>query len=342
MYRWGTLFIVLFLFHPLGTLHAQVNVSFNGNDSVLQVTDGSVTPGSLITLSLKNTSIPLETKNISWLENGSLSEQGLGKATHTLTLGEAGTHTTVTVVVDGEDANADITLVPAMVDLVWEAQSYVPPFYKGRTFPSPGTTITAEALPYFTKDGTIIDRGSVYFTWKYNEQLLQTQSGPGKSSITLNAPEFAEEGVLSVEAQTVDGIFSASKKVRIPTTEPYMTLYPVNPLIGVDFLRGGRSTVQTPDTESTFVLFPYFASIKDLLDPIANISWTIDGNPATAETTNPYKLVVISPQVGVRARIESIFSYENQIFLRVRRVWDVVFGTTLQSVGPDPFSRPVE
>jgi len=76
-------------------------------------------------------------------------------------MGSLGEKKTVTIKVvsrRGGYLEEKITFQPALVDLMWEANTYTPPFYKGKALTSSKSSITVTAIPQLkTSDKKILD-----------------------------------------------------------------------------------------------------------------------------------------------------------------------------------------
>ena len=129
------------------TVHAQLqNV-----DVALTTNPEYPSANSNVTISLSTYSIDLGKAKISWLLDGNLSLEGVGKKTFSFTTGDTGSSSTIQVKIETADGNSvdkQLTITPANVDMLWEAyDSYVPPFYKGKKLGTGEGTYKVVALP---------------------------------------------------------------------------------------------------------------------------------------------------------------------------------------------------
>ena len=80
---------------------------------------------------------------------------------------------------DLEVAGSLVRVVPTEIDLLFESDSYVPPFYKGRAMPSAGTLLHLEAIPRFKRtDGSLVAPDGIIFTWKRGGSVIPTPPPP--------------------------------------------------------------------------------------------------------------------------------------------------------------------
>ena len=145
------LFIGIFcsiLFANVSTSHAQ---SFLGQTDPVQLIPNPEfpTPKSQITISLNDYSVETTGANITWYVNNIEDASFRNERSISITTGALGEKTTVRVVLTRSNAPAlssSITIVPTVVDIVLEANTYVPNFYKGRALPSTESRVRAIAV----------------------------------------------------------------------------------------------------------------------------------------------------------------------------------------------------
>ena len=121
-------------------------------------------------------STDLNQATIVWLKDGKQVASGVGLKNFSAKTGQLGTKIKMDVLIqtsNNKEVFKTVTIIPAEVDLIWEANSYTPPFYKGKAlFPNEGK-ITVVAFPHILNDGgqRISDDKIIYkylclnFTW---------------------------------------------------------------------------------------------------------------------------------------------------------------------------------
>src|ERR1035437_9361109 len=91
--------------------------------------------GDTVAIHLQSYSTPLDQAMISWIVGGVVVSKGYGLVDFSTTVGRVGSRSTVTsriVTAGGSTVTRTVTVQPANVDLLWQATSYVPPFYQGK------------------------------------------------------------------------------------------------------------------------------------------------------------------------------------------------------------------
>ena len=328
---WILLVCLLFAYMPVW-----VDVSAQVQPLTLILDHVPIAPGDVVNIEAQSFSFDTESIMFEWFEGGVLKASGVGLSTQSFTLGGVGEERLVNVRaigingdVLGEDA---LLLTPASVDIVWEGSVYTHPFYRGRKLPSGGTVVHAEARTQFiNQEGTPIPHEELYYEWRVNEKILTASSGKGRRTIHIPISSPFGDTSLSVEVSSPTHGISASMKVRIPSTLPQLTLYPADPLLGVDFAHAVSKNHFASDLETTLILVPQFAAVRTLRDSAARIEWRVDGREVPPHTDDQARITFVADTAGVETALEARFSMENTSFQDVRSLWKITFDTVTES-----------
>lgn len=168
---------------------------------------------------------------ITWYVDGERVKTGIGAFQIQVKTKEVGEITTIRVVATQGERVAEKTLRinPGSVDILWEAHTYTPPFYRGKALPVSQTPITLLALPNIKKpDGTALGNKNLVYTWKQNYTRKSEQSGYGQTSAVVNSDY--ENGVrqVGVMVATPDKALGAVRRIQIPTRDPELLFYTNN------------------------------------------------------------------------------------------------------------------
>ena len=149
--------ITFFVFAVSLFAHAQTP-SF-GEVVLFDVSPENPRPNQIVTIDIESFSIDLDrADSITWLINNEVVSRGAGIKQMQFETGKLGSHSVIDVVVRGTSMGAiteSITIAPTEVDLIWEADSYTPPFYSGKALPASDADITIVAISQFvTSSGT--------------------------------------------------------------------------------------------------------------------------------------------------------------------------------------------
>src|SRR3989344_8291471 len=178
-------------------------------------------PNSSVSLMLQSTYYDVGVSNIRWVANGTTVAEGIGLDSITLQTSALGTRLDISAILSGSSGSAstDIVIIPASVDLLWEADSYVPPFYRCRALPSSGSNVRVAALPHIPNaSGTEISASELTYTWRKDNQILESFSGKGKSSALIESPTLFGTSAIVVDVTAVSGV-GARAVLRVADVE---------------------------------------------------------------------------------------------------------------------------
>jgi len=205
----------------------------------------------------------LSSAEISWYENGKLASEGTGQTSHSFVTGEAGKSTSIEIRVEllgGPSFSKSFTIIPASVDLVWESDSYVPPFYKGKALHPRQGDLKIVAMPEFVKSGTKISPSKLIYEWSNDTQSYQSQSGYGKNVLTLSGNFLGREERVQVLVRDPSSNMVAINSITIAPTEPQVVFYENNPYYGYIFDSAMKNTFSLENGEVQVVAAPLYFS----------------------------------------------------------------------------------
>ncbi len=218
-----------------------------------------------------------------WRVNGRVVDQGIGVSAISVTVGELGEPTVVSVTASNGGTvlgERTLTITPAGVDIVWEGVTYTPPLYPGRALPNPSSAITLHAIPNVVSGGNRVSSGNLVYSWYINSSQAPTASGYGRSTLTIRPPQFTNSFTVRVRAETSDGSVSASGATTIEPVSPEILFYERSPLIGYRFNRAIENSYALGGEEVTVGAFPLYVGDADT----PTYRWTLDGR--TIEETS--------------------------------------------------------
>src|SRR3989344_6530597 len=179
------LLALLFAAVPFG-LSGQGLPGFGGNIT-LTVTPEFPRANEEVTVSARGFSIDLDRAEVSWTLNGKLEKKAVGGTIFSFRTESLGKTSALMVTVKSLSQGSfkeTLTIRPAEVDVLWEALTYTPPFYKGKRMLSSSGTITVTAMPSFVvASGKTLDSAALVYSWEQDGKNLLSQSGFGKQSI---------------------------------------------------------------------------------------------------------------------------------------------------------------
>lgn len=241
-------------------------------------------PGEQVTITVESFSSDLNKSLITWQSNGKTIKEGRGERTVSFFAPESGKSLTINLIIRKEEGGLvqkSFSFSPADVDIIYEAQTYTPPFYKGKALYTSEAVIRYIAMPNFVQaNGTKISPDNLVYTWKVNDSVLQNFSGYGRRVFETKSGVIQRPVKVGVEVSAVNSDLKAKDFIMIDTQNPEVVLYENNPLLGVIYEKGifGSFLLDRPEVELQSV--PYFFSIKskDLSD--VDYVWKINGELA--------------------------------------------------------------
>jgi len=256
----------------VGTIaHAQT-VDITPNDIDLETNPEVPEPNQQVTATLTSYVINLNNYQISWFVDRTLQRTDVGIKSFTFTTGNQGTTTQLEaqINIDGQIVSKVLQISPTNVDILWEANTYVPPFYKGKKLASREAQITVTAIPQFSNPTQDSIRTGVYY-WNRNFNPITDMSGYGKQSFTFDNSPIKSTETISVIVKNRTETEVAQRDIDLPFRDPFFVYYPKNGS-RVKWTNGSRGGFVSDEQLFELVVSPYYL----LVDNINNVpfSWS--------------------------------------------------------------------
>lgn len=235
--------------------------------------------GVPVTINLFSYQTDLGLAHIIWYKNGEAVQDKVAGTTFQFTNGTPGETTTIDVVAvlpGGTTYREQMTFRPVDVDLLWEADTYTPPFYKGKALPTHESSIRVAAYPF---EGTSTHPGVFSFTWAYGT-AEDTIRGLGQNSITMLGTWARSKSSVAVTVEDVSGAAGAKKVLDVYSTNPIIRFYKKDPLAGVLWNKALRS-ISVSDNDVIVRAAPYFFSNTDIDRGNILFRWFWNNTPST-------------------------------------------------------------
>ena len=269
-------------------------------DIVLSTTPANPSQNQNVTAILNSFSTDLNKASISWLINGQTVASGIGKTKISFTTGGSGAQSNLNVKINTIDGNTiikSLNISPADIDMLWEASdSYSPPFYRGRTFPSSEGGFKIVAMPSISNNQGKIPVGNLSYTWSKDRSVEQSESGFGKNSFVLDTSYLDQNTDISVDVSDVNDTVSGTGDIVLNTITPKILFYENDPNLGIQFQNGIDTNFNLKKDSISFFTAPYFFSPKDLTSSDLAFTWTINDESVT--TPDPKNILSIKPNSG--------------------------------------------
>src|SRR3989338_11710854 len=330
--RRKTVFLLLFfssLFSfPVAPAHAQFDSSNETDRVIVSMTPRNPAPGEYVLLSAASPFVDLEQSDITWYANQKVISEGKGLLESSVIAGPAGSGIDVVVIARSGNTSAtgEAFIRPTEVDLVWESDSYTPPFYKWGALPSAGTKLKMHALArLILPDGSSVPENEIKYTWKRNGFVVPAVSGIGRSFAVFPSPTLFSTDSVEVEAVTADGQLAGGARVNISSIEPLLKLYENHPLFGILYNKAFGQTTPVKDAEMTFAAVPYFAQAGSPDDAELAYKWQINGRNIPADYARPSEVTINSNNSSGEAFISLSLTRARSWSMRANGAWSILF-----------------
>lgn len=218
-------------------------------------------PGDLVTISIESFSFDLNAANVTWLMSGKAISGGKGERKFSFTAGALGEANKITLLVEPLNASPiqrELVIRPSSIDLIWQAKTYTPPFYKGKALFTGQSSVVVAAVAQFGNGSSIIPANNLIYRWKQGDSTDRNQSGYGKQGFTMIGNLWGREDVVTVSVSSADGLIASEKMVKFSPQKPFLLIYEDNPLLGVMYNRAITGTFNlNRGTEASFFAAPY-------------------------------------------------------------------------------------
>lgn len=236
------------------------------------------TPGENqdVTVTLDSFTTDLNSSEIIWYLDKDPIKQGVGEKSIVVRTGEFGKTLNLSVVIIsnyGIKKEKSISITPAEIDTLWEAQTYTPPFYKGKALPTFKSLIKVTAIPRYGKASS--DPRMFNYTWKYNRTLTVGQ-GLGRNSALVKMGYADTPLPVSVDVSLPGTDWSGQRSDNIIGTEAKVRFYEQAPLLGINFNRQLPKKITGQGNQFTIKAVPYYFSNEDFGNESIMYTWRVN------------------------------------------------------------------
>lgn len=203
------------------------------------------------------------------------------------------------------------------VDIIWQGETYTPPFSKSRSLWSNQSKLTLWAVP----QGASLSNSN--YRWTKNGTVLGSLSGIGKNILTVNDTVLSKPQNIKVELVSGDGNVLAESSALVTPIAPNIVIYENNPLYGVMFHSETVGSHVLKENEVTFSAFPFFFTATNRSDNTLNYKWQT--NTGGVET-NPSVTYRATERSSGRAVVSASITNPVKILQTASKNFSVEFG----------------
>jgi hypothetical protein len=288
--------ITVFVF-PLFSLGQTFFTGTNGLE--IAINPENPEPNETVTITINSNLYDLDRSKITWYVDGKVTKTDMGLKKFSTNAGNNGKKTTIKVAIEtfsGETKEIEAYFIPTFVDLIYEAVSYTPPFYKGKTLNPNQGVIVVNAIPEFvTPNGERISNNNLIYSWKKDRKTFTDSSGLGKNTFIYNGTVPIKEALIEVTVSSLDNEIYASKMIIINHDTPKIVFYEDNPIYGIMFNRAIKTGVRMITDEFKVRAIPYFTTVGYTNSPDLDFKWSLN-NSSISNLTDEDKNVMIFRQ----------------------------------------------
>ena len=253
-----TLFSI-FCFGFYSKANAQLQTPIDG--VTIDTSNENPKPGQSVDVYIESYLFDLSSASIVWTVNGKVSNKGVGIKKITIPAPKIGSVTDVSVDIkgsDGREVRKAISVRSGYVELVWESDGYVPPFYKGKTPFSYQNNVKITAIPHLSKSvGSEIDPKTLVYTWKLGGKYIDNGQGYGKQTVTIEYSDLPKTLEITVDVINKEQTLHTIGTMNLTPSEPSLQFYEEDSLYGIFYNKVLPTNFDMKNIEAKILAIPY-------------------------------------------------------------------------------------
>ena len=271
-----TFFTIIFSFIFVISIHAQIPNSIDGVE--IGSDPENPNPGQNVTVSVESYNTDLNSASVVWLVNGKNYAQGTGLKSVSVSAPSLGKNTSIVTIImtaEGKEVRKSITIKSGSVDLVWESEGYIPPFYKGKAVFAYENLVKITAMPHLSNNESAeLDSRTLIYKWKKNDKVVLDQSGYGKQTLIIKE-DIPRPIDIELEVTTKNGSQKGVAFITLQPGEPSISFYEEDPLYGVLYNKAIINRISLSNQEINIRAVPYNFTSYAKNSPLT-YSWSIN------------------------------------------------------------------
>jgi len=276
--------------------HAQIR----DTDIVLSVSPQYPNPNQNVNATLNSHTINLDKANITWSVNNQEMSGGIGKKSFSFKTGDTGLSIILSAIIDtidGQSIPKTMTIIPAGVDMLWEAyDAYVPPFYKGKALAPSQGQFKVVAMPNLINQSGKVNINNLSYVWKKDGNAQSNSSGWGKNYFIFQNSYLDRDNTVEVKVSDISGGTNASGRITLNTSSPKILFYENDPTLGVRWETALSNGFTINPSGEILTVEPYFFSPKNINSSELTFDWFLNGEKIS--TPDPKNILSIKPEEG--------------------------------------------
>jgi hypothetical protein len=288
-------------------------------------------PNTQVTIEVQGVGTFLGNSTITWSVNGKVVSSGVGVRQLSLSTGALGTQTRVHVSINSSSEGTftnDWVFTPSSVNMIWEADTSVPPLYKGKALYSGGSNLKVVAFPSIVVGGKSVSSNNLSFQWTVNDTPAPQQSGLGQNSISFPGDQLqqGEDVAVAVYYGPTQVGFG---EVFVPASTPLILMYDKDPLRGLLLDNALPSALSLSAKEFTIQAVPYYFANSSLQSGAAAYAWTLNNEDTTGPNATKGQLTLRQTGSGTGSAVIGVTiqnSDTDKLVQAAQTALQIVFG----------------
>jgi hypothetical protein len=307
----------------------------------ITLTPSNPSPGEKV-LAILSSAHNLSASYVVWTLNGTVLQQSNNGLKFTFEAGPAGVPQVLTATASG-GASPTVSVTKKFtvnnIRMVWEANTYTPPLYLGRSLVSPEADISVFVFPtIYDAAGNVYDPSTLMYTWRTVGEPTPIEKGLGITGVSIKGDAHLRPVDISVTIEDPHQGLLAQKRIIIPLVLPQVLLYEDNKLMGTEYAQALRGTYALTTGQVLVVAEPYFMSARSRVDENLSYAWRI----ANVTAQNPGSIVLRPEGMGSgSAELELIVSNNTYLKQRIRGELSVLFNAQNAIDDANPNTMPL-
>lgn len=265
----------------------------------VKISPSNPSPNETVRVAIESYLSDMNKATISWSLNGRVALKGVGKTSFSFQNGPSEKTTLLTISVTtnkGESITKEFSWTPVGVTLFWEADTYTPPFYRGKPLLSPQAKVKVVATPDNTGAQNALGAGNLVYIWEKGGTTMSDASGYGKNFFSFTGPKPYDETNVKVHVSSVDDTMKSEARVYLSLSNPFILFYDNNPLLGVLYNRPFSTTLALTKKEFSIRAEPYFFSNERGEVQTLQYNWSVNG----AQVQNYGRNITLRNETGAK------------------------------------------
>ncbi|MEK7650795.1 MAG: hypothetical protein AAB364_02935 [Patescibacteria group bacterium] len=210
----------------------------------------------------------------------------------------------------------------AEINLIWNAETYTPPFFLGHSAATPGSSVRVAALAPGAGATS-----QLQFRWWRNGQFLTQASGTGRDVLTFTADDNGES-TITLRLNNTSGELLAEKTLTIPASQPRLVIYENNPLTGISYSQAIGTGLTLAKPELALLAEPYYFSRADVANKKLNYAWQLNSQKLTTSADDGRAVTFGLPSEGGAGENTVTLSAESlsNLLQAAKRTFIIKFG----------------